>query len=172
MIGYSGRVSVERKCVFVNLIRERKGMNMILIIVQSLRRKHVREIIVEVSSNDTLSQEQETWKDLSHEWTSRAELNEHIRMVHPGQRLPTKQHRRLGRSVNINITNAPTQETQVTPTEPETPDEGFMTESEPATVESETEVEGMMTEGEGEESGEGFTDNDEAVYDGKDGLLD
>jgi hypothetical protein len=41
---------------------------------------------------------------------SREELNEHIRRVHPGERLPTREHRRLGRvSINIVQENAPKQ---------------------------------------------------------------
>src|SRR5713101_2055599 len=107
---------------------------------------------------------------------SRGELNQHIRMMHPGERFPTRQQRELGRGgININVnakaeTKTPKTrkratkkakeitdlETQtMTATEPETAGMGMMTE----------------TEGEGEDSGEGFTDDSTQVFDGDGGLL-
>ncbi len=108
---------------------------------------------------------------------SRGELNEHIRMIHPEGRLPTRQHRSIGRGININVNaKAETQTPKakrrtatkkkakeitdletMTATEPETPDEGFMTES--------------PTEGEGS-GNQGFTDDDAQVFSGSGGLLD
>src|SRR6266571_7347047 len=79
---------------------------------------------------------------------SRAELNQHLRSIHSGQRFPTREERALGRGININIANkaetktprtktrarrAPKKAKQITDletstepmtaTEPETPDE-------------------------------------------------
>ncbi len=106
---------------------------------------------------------------------SRGELSDHIRMIHSGQRFPTRQHRNIGRGININVnakaeTKTPTRKRAtkkkakeitdletMTATEPETPDEGFMTES--------------PTEGEGS-GNQGFTDDDAQVFSGSGGLLD
>jgi hypothetical protein len=99
---------------------------------------------------------------------SREELNEHIRRVHPGERLPTREHRRLGRgqpvTVNVTQTNAPADqgkrvdefydtrksaESAETPETPETSESA--TESSTATEEEETpdeEVFGESPEGE------------------------
>jgi hypothetical protein len=98
---------------------------------------------------------------------SRAELNEHIRRVHPGSRLPTKTHRRLGRSVNVNITNTNT----APATEPMSATEAPDTMTAPST-ETQEEIAEDREAGIGDESGEGFTDDDGQIFDGHGGLLD
>jgi hypothetical protein len=82
-------------------------------------------------------------------FVSREELNEHIRMMHPGQRLPTRTHRRLGRgqpvTVNVTQTNTPTQ----SQTESEGRTSTETVESEPETV---TEPETISETGSSEEA--------------------
>jgi hypothetical protein len=99
---------------------------------------------------------------------SREELNEHIRMMHPGQRFPTRTHRRIGRGqtqpITVNVTQTQTApETQKTP--PSTATIEDIQEEQPST---ETREEMAETEAEGE----GFTDDDDQVFDGDGGLLD
>jgi hypothetical protein len=96
---------------------------------------------------------------------SRAELNEHIRMMHPGQRYPTRTHRKLGRSVTVNVTNTNT----APATEPMSATNAPDTMTEPTT---ETKEELSETESEGGIGGEGFTDDDGQIFDGQGGLLD
>jgi hypothetical protein len=98
---------------------------------------------------------------------SREELNEHIRMMHPGQRFPTRTHRRIGRgqpvTVNVTQTNTPSTETK---TQGERVDEfydtrGTETESPTATVTEVTEKSdedsgGLLDEEEPEDRDEGL----------------
>jgi hypothetical protein len=105
---------------------------------------------------------------------SRAELSEHIRMMHPGQRFPTRTHRRIGRTT-INITQTSTQpvtrrrrRTQPA-TEPMSATNAPDTMTAPTT---ETKEELSETESEGGIGGEGFTDDDGQIFDGQGGLLD
>ena len=104
---------------------------------------------------------------------SRAELGEHMRMIHSGQRYPTRQHRALGSGININVnakaeTKTPKTRRRTATKKKEITDLETMTATEPESMPDQ----GMMTETQGEDSGEGFTDDDGQVFDGQGGLLD
>src|SRR6266704_4331633 len=110
---------------------------------------------------------------------SRAELNQHLRSIHSGQRFPTREERALGRGININIANKAETKTPKSPktkrrrtkkapstmtaTEPETPDMGMLTETADTTT--------GYTEAEENPDAQGFTDDDGQVFDGDGGLL-